>query len=274
MHRPDQRPRLGPCLLIGLALAYLLVILVGPMIALLIETVRLGASRIIAIFTRPDAIHAIEMSLALVGIALCVNAVVGLIGAIAIVRHRFPGRALLSALVDLPLAISPVMIGLAFLLLLGRGGWLNPVLEALHLKVIFSFPGLVIATLFVTLPFTVREIAYVMEEQGTDDEEAATILGASAWQTFWYVTLPNVRLGLAYGLLMTTARTLGEFGAVLVLGGSISGKTQTATTFIADAVEERESAGAYGMAVLLALTSIVLLLGLEWAKTRSRKVNT
>ena len=266
--------RLGRWLLVGVVMLYIGVILLGPLIALSIETVRLGASSIVAVVTRPDALHALGMSLVLVVIAVSVNAVIGTAGAIAIVRHRFPGRGLLSALADLPLAISPVMIGLAFLLLLGRDGWLQPVCEMLHMKTVFAFPGLVIATLFVTLPYTIREVAYVMEEVGTGDEEAATILGASPWQTFWHVTLPNVRLGLAYGLLMTAARTLGEFGAVLVLGGSISGRTQTATTFIHDAIEEREAAGAYGMAGILALASVALLLSIEWAKARRNKVST
>ena len=202
------------------------------------------------------------------------NTLLGTATAWVLVRYRIPARAMVSALVDLPLAVSPVMIGLAFLLLLGRDGWLQPVCEMLHLKTVFAFPGLVIATLFVTLPYTIREVAYVMEEVGTGDEEAATVLGASPWQTFWHVTLPNVRLGLAYGLLMTAARTLGEFGAVLVLGGSISGRTQTATTFIHDAVEEREAAGAYGMAGILALASVALLLSIEWAKARRDKVST
>jgi sulfate transport system permease protein len=200
-----------------------------------------------------------------------VNATVGTIGAIALVRHRFFGRQLVSALCDLPLAVSPVMIGLAFLLLLGRDGALAPALEWLDWKLVFSFPGLVIGTLFVTLPYTIREVAYVLEEIGTSEEEAAATLGASPWQTFTQVTFPNIRVALGYGLLMTTARTLGEFGAVLVLGGSISGQTQTATTFIHDAIEERQLASAYGMALVLGALSVALLLALEWAKAHRQK---
>jgi sulfate transport system permease protein len=139
------------------------------------------------------------------------------------------------------------------------------------MQALFAFPGLVIATLFVTLPFTLREVAYVLEEIGTSEEEAATTLGASPWQTFWRVTLPNIRLGLGYGLLMTVARSLGEFGAVLVLGGSISQHTQTATTFIYDAIEERELAGAYGMALVLGLLSVGLWVTLEWTKNRRKQ---
>lgn len=145
---------------------------------------------------------------------------------------------------------------------------MSPLLEAIGLKIVFTFWGLLLGTLFVTLPYTIREVAYVLEEIGTDEEEAATTLGASPWQTFFKVTLPNVRIPLGYGLLMAAARTLGEFGAVLVLGGSISGQTQTATTFIHDSIEERQLPAAYGMAVLLALASVVLLLALEWMKER------
>jgi sulfate/thiosulfate transport system permease protein len=220
---------------------------------------------------RPDALAALRMSLVLTAISAVVNAVVGTLGALAIVRQRFLGRTLLNALSDLPLAISPVMIGLAFVLLVGRGGWLAAPFDALGFKLLFSFPGLVIGTLFVTLPYTLREVAYVLEEIGTSEEEAAATLGASPWQTFWRVTLPNIRVGLGYGLLMTVARSLGEFGALLVLGGSISQQTQTATTFIHDMIDERETAAAYGMALVLALLSIGLWALIEWAKRR-RKV--
>ncbi len=258
----------GRTALIGAVLLYLAAVLVGPMAALLLETRSLGFGQALAAATSPAALGALWTSLLLVAIAVAANAVVGTCAAIAIVRHRFVGRGLVSALCDLPLAVSPVMIGLAFLLLVGEAGALAPILAAAGVKVVFSFPGLVIATLFVTLPYTVREVAYVLEEIGTSEEEAATTLGASPLQTFWRVTLPNIRVALGYGLLMTIARTLGEFGAVLVLGGSISGHTQTATTFIHDAIEERQLEGAYGMALVLAATSVALLLGLEWAKAR------
>jgi sulfate transport system permease protein len=231
--------------------------------------VGLGAT--LQALAKPNAVAALKMTLLLTAISVVVNTVVGTLGALAIVRQRFVGRALVNALADLPLAISPVMIGLAFMLLVGRDGWLAPALDRIGLKVMFSFTGLVIATLFVALPYTLREVVYVLEELGTSEEEAAATLGASPWQVFWRVTLPNIRFGLGYGVLMALARSLGEFGAVLVLGGSISGQTQTATTFIHDALEERETAGAYGMAVVLALSSVVLLLALEWAK-RQKKV--
>jgi sulfate transport system permease protein len=259
---------LGRAALVSGVLLYLGAVLVLPVLALGAQLAKLGFGSVVESLTRPAALSALRMTLVLTALATVINAVVGVMGAIAITRHRFLGRSLINALADLPLAISPVMIGLGFILLFGRNGWLAAPLDALGIKMLFAFPGLLVATLFVTLPFTLREVAYVLEEIGTSEEEAAVTLGASPWQTFWRVTLPNIRLGLGYGLLMTLARSLGEFGAVLVLGGSISGHTQTATTFIHDAVEERELGGAYGMALLLATISILLWGALEWMKRK------
>jgi sulfate transport system permease protein len=258
----------GRAALLGAVLLYLAAVLLGPLLALAAQVARLGLPDVLAALARPDALAALRMSIALTVISTAINAVVGVVGAIAITRQRFLGRSLINALADLPLAISPVMIGLAFMLLVGRNGWLATPLAALGLQVLFAFPGLLIATLFVTLPFTLREVAYVLEEIGTSEEEAAATLGASPLQTFWRVTLPNIRIGLGYGLLMSVARSLGEFGAVLVLGGSISGHTQTATTFIHAAIEERERAGAYGMALLLAAISVALWVALEFIKRK------
>ena len=263
--------RWGKPVLLTVVLLYLAAVLVGPVLAIGYEVAVVGLGAALTALTTPEAIAALNMSLGLAVIAAVVNALVGTALAIAIVRYRFPGRALLSALSDLPLAISPVMIGLSFVLLVGRDGLLEAPLVASGIKVLFAYPGLVVGTLFVTLPFTVREVAYVLEEIGTSEEEAAATLGASPMQTFFRVTLPNIRLGLSYGLLMTVARSLGEFGAVLVLGGSISNETQTATTFIHDAIEERKTAGAYGMALVLALLSVALWTALHVLSTRERK---
>ena len=266
----------GKPLLVAIVLGYLAAVLVGPILAIGYEVAAVGLGTSLTALMAPDAVAALQMSLALAAISAVVNAIVGTALALAIVRHRFPGRAALSALADLPLAISPVMIGLSFVLLVGRDGLLEAPLVAAGIKVLFAFPGLVLGTLFVSLPFTVREVAYVLEEIGTSEEEAAATLGASPMQTFFRVTLPNIRVGLSYGLLMTVARSLGEFGAVLVLGGSISNETQTATTFIHDAIEERRTAGAYGMALVLALMSITLwtvlhVLASKRAATAARK---
>jgi sulfate transport system permease protein len=271
---PHVSPRMltfGRFVVVTIVLAYLGLVLLGPIAALVIETLKVGVGNACAAVLRPGALAALRMSLVLVVIAVVVNALVGTAGALALVRHRFVGRAWLGVVCDLPLAVPPVMTGLAFILLVGRGGLLTPLLDDVGVKVVFAFPGLVIGTLFVTLPYTIREVAYVLQEIGTSEEEAATTLGANPWQTFWRVTLPNIRTALAYGTLMTAARALGEFGAVLVLGGSISGQTQTATTFIHDAIEERDVAGAYGMALVLAAMSVVLLLAIEWAKTRHNR---
>lgn len=263
-------PEVRRAALFLLVLGYLATALVLPIVALLDQMVELGLAEAAAAIAEPVALRALGISVSLVVISVAVNAVVGTFGAIAIVRHRFPGRVLVDALADLPLAVSPVMIGLAFLLLVGRDGALAPMLEALDLPIAFAYPGLVVATLFVTLPFTLREVVYLLEQLGTSEEEAAATLGAGPAQIFWHVTLPNLRPAIGYGLLMTVARSLGEFGAVLVLGGSISGKTQTATTFIHDMIEERMPSSAYGMAVLLSLVSVILLLALDRAKQRRK----
>jgi sulfate transport system permease protein len=251
--------------LVGAVGAYLGAILVIPLVALT-WTVVSDLATSWAQLSQSDALHALGLSVGIAALSLLVNGVLGVIGGLVLVRQRFWGRQLLDWLVDLPLAVSPVMIGLAFLLMFGRNGWMYPALDALGLKIAFAFPGLLVATLFVTLPFTVREVALVLEEIGISEEQAAATLGANPWQTFWRVTLPNLRHGLTTGITLTVARALGEFGAVLVLGGAISGKTQTATTWIHTAVDERQVAGAYGMALILAATATALLVGLHRGK--------
>jgi sulfate transport system permease protein len=250
----------------ALALSYLGIVLLAPLVGLVRVVWDAGLREVVTALGTPAALEAIEMTAILVVYSVVINGVIGTTAALVLVRQRFLSREWVNALFDLPIAISPVMIGLGFLLLIGRQGVFGPVLDELGIKMTFAFPGLLIGTLFVTLPYTVREVGYVLEEIGTSEEEAAATLGASPLRTFWKVTLPNIRIGLSYGLLMTVARTVGEFGAVLVLGGSISGRTQTASTFIHDAIEERQSAEAYGMALLLSLVSIVLLLLLEQFK--------
>ncbi|HEU0014258.1 MAG TPA: sulfate ABC transporter permease subunit [Longimicrobium sp.] len=274
--RPPRRRirwnRIGGMAVTAAVLVYLGLVLVLPLAALVVEAVRAGAGEAVRALAAPEGMSALVNSLLLVGIALAVNGTLGIAGAIVLVRHRFPGRRLLDALVDLPLALSPVMAGLAVLLLFGRSGWLDPLLRPSGIRVAFAFPGMVICTLLVTLPFTIREVGHVLEELGTGDEEAAATLGATPWQTFWRVTLPNVRRGLTFGLTLTAARALGEFGAVLVVGGAISGRTQTATTFIYAAAEERNTAAAYGTAALLAAASMLLLLALQAVRRHTTEV--
>lgn len=250
---------------------YMAVILLVPMGALAVEAFRQGAGPLIDGLSSPSAIAALVRSVQLTLIAVLANGVFGIAAALVLVRQRFIGRYALDALVDITFAVSPVMTGLAFLLLFGRTGWFAPLASALHLQVAFAFPGLVLATIFVTLPFTAREIGHVLVEVGDQEEQVAATLSATRWQTFWRVTLPNIRHALIVGVTLTAARALGEFGAVLVLGGAIAGKTQTATTFIYGASEERREPAAFGMAIVLALISTLLLITLEHFKRRSKK---
>lgn len=252
-------------------LLYVGVVLLLPLGALAVEAVQLGSSAIVRGITSAAALSALRQTLLLTAIAVLCNGIFGIAAALVLVRQRFPGLALLDATMDLVLAVSPIMSGLAFLLLVGRNGWLAPVLQALDLRVAFAFPGLILATLFVTLPFTVREVSYVLAEVGNDEEHVAATLGSSPWRTFFRVTLPNIRRGLTLGLTLTAARALGEFGAVLVLGGAIAGRTDTATTFIYGALEERSDAAAFGLAIVLALVSMGFLVTLEHLRKKRKR---
>lgn len=242
--------------------AWLAILLLVPLAALLIHVVG-SLSDVVTALSTPEALRALGLSLAIGVACVILNGVFGVAGAIVLVRQRFAGRRILDAVIDLPLALSPVMTGLGFLLVFGRSGVFRPVLDALGFQVAFAWPSVLLATLFVTLPFTLREVALVLDEIGDAEEQAASTLGASAWQAFRRVTLPNVRGALVVGATLTAARSLGEFGAVLVVGGSIANRTQTATTFIHSAIEERQEPAAYGMALLLAGAAIVLLLVLQ-----------
>ncbi|MEQ1567996.1 MAG: sulfate ABC transporter permease subunit [Myxococcota bacterium] len=263
--RPDPLGKL----VYGLVLAYLAGLLLVPLVAL-VATVAAHAGEVVTQLLEGRALHALAMSLAIGAACVASHAVFGTAAALVLVRHRFPGRRILDAVVDLPLALSPVMTGLAFLLLYGRSGVLRPLTDALGFQVAFAWPGVLLATLFVTLPFTVREVALVLSELGDSEEQAAATLGASPLRTFFRVTLPNIRHGLVVGSTLTLARALGEFGAVLVVGGSIANRTATATTFIHGAVEERHEPAAFGMALLLAGAAVALLMVLARTGRRQR----
>jgi sulfate/thiosulfate transport system permease protein len=204
--------------------------------------------------TTPDALHALKVTLILAGIAVPANTIFGVLAALAIVRYRFPGAGVFNAVVDLPLALSPVVVGLALLLLYGRGGWLGG-----H-GIAFALPGMVLATVFVSLPFVVREVVPVLREIGTEQEQAASTLGANSWQTFWRVTWPAIRWATAYGVVLTTARALGEFGAVSVISGRLEGQTESLTLYVQDRYQSFDSVGAYGSAVVLALIAVATLI--------------
>src|ERR671928_1825552 len=243
----------------SLALGYLAILLVVPVGFVFYRTFEHGVGAAWHAVTTPAATHAFWLTIELVAIAIPLNTVFGIVMALALVRGRWRGRAVVSALVDLPLALSPVVIGLALILVWGTKGWFGQWFVDNGLQIIFSFPGLLLATVFVSLPFVVRETVPVLREIGTEQEEAAETLGATSFQTFWRVTLPAIRWGVAYGVILTTARALGEFGAVSVVSGHLAGSTETLTLHVEDRYEAFDLTGAYAAAALLALIAVVTL---------------
>ena len=236
------------------ALGYLALLLAAPVGFVFWRTFEHGVGPAWAAVTSHDAVHALKVTLILVAIAVPANTVFGLMCSLAIVRHRFPGAGIVNAVVDLPLALSPVVAGLALLLLYGRGGWLGG-----H-GVLFALPGMVLASIFVSLPFVVREVVPVLREIGTEQEQAAATLGASAFQTFRRVTWPAIRWATAYGVVLTTARALGEFGAVSVVSGRLVGQTETLTLYVQDRYVGFDTVGAYAAAGVLALIAVATLI--------------
>jgi sulfate transport system permease protein len=236
------------------SLGYLAVLLVAPVGFVFWRTFEHGIGPAWDAVTTPDALHALKVTLILTAIAVPANTIFGVLCALAIVRHRYPGAGVVNAAVDLPLALSPVVVGLALLLLYGRGGWLGG-----H-AIVFALPGMVLATIFVSLPFVVREVVPVLREIGTEQEQAAATLGASAFQTFRRVTWPAIRYATAYGVVLTTARALGEFGAVSVVSGRLVGQTESLTLYVQDRYQAFDTTGAYAAAVLLALLAVATLL--------------
>jgi sulfate transport system permease protein len=239
------------------SLAYVGVLLVAPVGLIFYRTFEHGLTPAWEAVSTPDAVHALKLTIVIAAIAVPANTLFGIFCALAIVRYRFPGFGLVNAIVDLPLALSPIVVGLALLLLYGNGGWL-----AGH-NVLFALPGMVLATIFVSLPFVVREVVPVLREIGTGQEQAAATLGASTLRTFLRVTWPAIRWAVAYGVVLTTARSLGEFGAVRVVSGHIVGRTETLTLLVQDRNEEFDAVGAYAASVLLALIAVATLLAMS-----------
>jgi sulfate/thiosulfate transport system permease protein len=254
-----QRSSWVPAVLIGVAIGYLGLVLFLPALNVFIQAFHKGIGPFLENLTRPDFQNAVRLTLLLALIAVPLNTVFGLCAAWALARKRFRGRTLLLSILDLPFAISPVVAGLMIVLLYGRNGWFGPWLEANDLKIIFAFPGMVLATAFVSLPFVAREVIPVLEETGPEEEEAAKTLGANDWQIFWRVTLPNIRWGLLYGVILTNARAMGEFGAVSVVSGNIARQTQSLPLFVEESYKQYETEAAYSAAVLLALLAVVTL---------------
>jgi sulfate transport system permease protein len=256
----------------SIALLYLAALLIVPVAMIFYRTFQHGLSQPIDAITSADGLHAFWLTIVCVGIAVPLNTVFGIVTALVLVRQDFRGKALLNAAIDIPFAISPVVIGLAlFLVYAPRNSWFGGWLMNQGIQVIFSVPGMVLATIFVSLPFVVREVMPVLQEIGTDQEEAAETLGASPWQTFWKVTLPAIRWGVTYGVVLATARALGEFGAVSVVAGNISGKTQTLPLFVRTQFDQINLAGAYAAAIVLAILAMTVLFTMSYLQKRSAK---
>jgi sulfate transport system permease protein len=255
----------------AIAILYVGVLVVAPLIGIAWAALRSGLSTWTATLSQPDVMHAYVLTGIITAITIVVSTVLGVVVALVVARDRFPGRSLVSAFVDLPLAVSPVIVGVMAVLLFGRGGWFEPWFAARGIQILFALPSMVLVTIFICIPFVIREVVPVLEELGVSEEEAASTLGASSWQTFLRVTLKNIRWGLLYGIALTTARAIGEIGAILIVSGSITGQTETATLYILRAFDQNQDASGYVVALTLALVSIVLLVGIEVFKRREER---
>lgn len=270
-----QEPLLVRWVLIGTALLFLALFLVIPLVAVFTEAFSKGWDVYWAAITEPAAAHAIKLTLIAAGIAVPLNVVFGLAAAWAIAKFSFRGKQLVITMIDLPFAVSPVIAGLIYILLFGARGWLGPWLNENDIRIVFAMPGIVLATTFVTFPFVARELIPLMQEQGRENEEAALTLGANGWQTFFRVTLPSIKWGLLYGIILCNARAMGEFGAVSVVSGKIRGQTNTMPLHIEILYNEYQFAAAFAVASLLALLALVTLVAkslLEWKTTREHEL--
>ena len=262
-----REPPAAKALLIAAAVLYIAVMLLLPLGAVLYEALRQGWNAWVSAVTEPDARESIKLTLIVAAISVPLNTIFGIAAAWALSKFHFRGKTALIALIELPFSVSPVVSGLVFVLLFGAQGWFGPWLEAHDVRIIFALPGLVLATLFVTFPFVARQLIPLMSAQGSADEEAALTLGASGWQTFWRVTLPNIRFGLLYGVLLCNARAMGEFGAVSVVSGHIRGETNTMPLQVEALYNDYDFVAAFAVASLLALLALVTLAlksALEW----------
>jgi sulfate transport system permease protein len=260
--------------LIGLALTFMFLFLVLPLAAVFTEALRKGLDAYLEALKEPDAWSAIRLTLITAAIAVPLNLVFGVAAAWAIAKYEFKGKSVLTTLVDLPFSVSPVVAGLIYVLMFGAQGWFGPWLQAHDIKIIFAVPGIILATVFVTFPFIARELIPLMQAQGNDEEQAAIVLGATGWQTFWYVTLPNIKWGLIYGVILCNARAMGEFGAVSVVSGHIRGQTNTMPLHVEILYNEYQSVAAFAVASLLALLALVTLViksVIEWRHEQELK---
>jgi sulfate transport system permease protein len=271
--RATAEPALVRRVLIGVALVFLGLFLLLPLATVFAQALERGVATYFAALTEPVAWAAIKLTLLTAAIVVPLNTVFGVAAAWAIAKFEFRGKSLLITLIDLPFAVSPVIAGLIYVLLFGMRGWFGPWLGAHDIQIIFAVPGIVLATLFVTCPLVARELIPLMQAQGREDEEAAVVLGARGWQTFWRVTLPNIKWGLLYGVILCNARAMGEFGAVSVVSGHIRGLTNTLTLHVEVLYNEYNFAGAFAVASLLALLSLVTLAARSLVEWKTQRVS-
>ena len=250
------------------ALGYLLVVLIGPLTMVFWRSFDNGGAHLWRSLSDPNTVHAFKVTLIIAAIAVPLNTIFGVVCALAIVRQRFPGAGIVNAIVDLPLALSPVVVGLSLFLLYGRTGWFGPFFARHGVQILFSLPSMVMATIFVSLPFVAREVVPTLREIGNEQEQAAHTLGAGAWTTFRRITLPAIRWAVIYGVVLTTARCLGEYGAVAVVSGHIEGQTETATLRVQDAYDNYNQSGAYAIALVLAVLSVIVLVTMTLLKPK------
>lgn len=245
--------------IVGISLVFFTLFLLLPLITVFVEALKKGWDAYLAALSDPDALSAIKLTLLAAAIAVPLNLFFGIAAAWAVAKFRFPGKSFLITLIDLPFSVSPVVAGLIYVLVFGRNGWFGPWFIDNDMKIVFAVPGIILATVFVTFPFVARELIPLMEAQGRDEEEAATVLGASGWRTFWHVTLPNIKWGLIYGIILCNARAMGEFGAVSVVSGHIRGETNTMPLHIEIVYNEYKFAAAFAVASLLAILALLTL---------------
>ena len=266
-----RRPGFVEWGLIGLALLYAAVLLAGPLVAIVWGALSEGVGVFLRQITADHALSALKLTLLLGVAATAINTAMGVCIAWVLVRDDFRGKRLVNGLVDLPFAVSPVIAGLMIILLFGRGGWLTPLADALGLKIVFAWPGMLLATTFISLPFVIREVMPVLAEAGVEQEDAAYTMGATGWQAFRHITLPSIRWGVLYGVSLTFARAIGEIGAVLVVSGGVSGLTETSTLYIFRTLDDRNYTAAYSTAALLACICFAVLVVMEFFKKRSHE---
>ena len=270
--RKDRaRSRIIERTLILIAVLYAGGLLIAPLVAIVWGSLAEGVAAFMREISSPDAVSAFKRTIIIAVAATAINALFGLCIAWALVRDKFWGRRIINGLVDMPFAVSPVIAGFMLILLFGRTGWLTQSTEALGVKIVFALPGILLATIFISLPFVIREVAPVLSQVSSDQESAAHTIGASGWQTFWHVTLPAIRWGLLYGVSLTFARAVGEIGAVLVVSGGVRGLTETSTLFIFRSLDDRNYVGANAMSVVLAGVSFLILIVIEFFKKRAEE---